>query len=110
MKIVKLGSYNKMNAATINIPIYGQYTDIVYFPAPATHPKGKCSLLTNDPQTLQHSGSYLSVPYLPGHDYVLLPRGIDGECRVTYSTVVPSYLQSFRYLTELKMPEVVHVY
>ena len=110
MKIVKLGSDNKMNAATINIPIYGQYTDIVYFPAPATHPMGKCSLLTSELHTLQHSGSYLSVPFLPGHDYVLLPGSVDGECRVTYSTVVPSYPQNFLYLTELEMPEVVYAY
>ena len=70
--------------------------------------EGKITLLTNELNPLKHTGSYVPVPYLPQHDYVLLPGTEQGRVRITYSEVIPRCLQNFAYLTELCTPEVVY--
>ena len=79
----------------INLPIYGDYTDVIYFPVDKTR-EG-----TNELKPLRHTGSYVPVPYLPQHDYVVLPGTEEGRVRITYSEVIPDCLQNFAYLTEL---------
>ena len=89
----------------INLPIYGDHTDVFYFPVGETR-EGKISLLTNELNPLKHTGSYVPVPYLPKHDYVLLPGTEEGRVRITYSEVIPHCLQNFDYLTELCTPQI----
>ena len=95
------------NKYFVNIPIYGAYTDVYYFPAPATHREGKFSLLTNELKPLYPTGSFVPVPYLPGHDYVVLSGTKDGHAMITYSHGVPDCLQGYSYSTELHHPEVI---
>ena len=97
----------KQSSFMIYLPIYGEYTDIVYFPVGETR-DGKLTLLTNELKPLKHTGSCVPVPYLPNHDYVLLPGTEGGSVRITYSEVIPHCLQNFAYLTELCTPEVVY--
>ena len=47
------------------------------------------------------------LPYLPGHDYVLLPGVGDGQVRIAYSDVVPMSLHTYAYMTNLSHPEVI---
>ena len=68
----------------INLPIYGDYTDVLYFPVGETR-EGKTTLLTNELKPLKHTGSYVPVPYLPQHDYVLLPGTEEGRVRIRAS-------------------------
>ena len=88
----------------INLPIYGDHTDVFYFPVGETR-EGKISLLTNELSPLKHTGSYVPVPYLPKHDYVFLPGTEEGRVRITYSEVIPHCLQNFDYMTELCPPQ-----
>ena len=89
----------------INLPIYGDHTDVFYFPVGETC-EGKIILLTNELSQLKHTGSYVPVPYLPKHDYVLLPGTEEGRVRITYSEVIPHFLQNFDYMTELCAPQI----
>ena len=66
----------------------------------------KFTVLSNELKPLQFSGSFVPVPYLPGHDYVLLPGAADGFLRMTYSDVVPDCLQNYAYSFVLRQPEV----
>ena len=114
----------------MKIPIYDNYTNIVFFPSPVANEEvtfsniylsktprpisfqGVCniSLLTNQTETLQPSGSYILVPYAKGHDYVLLPAvcKLRPE-RVTYYNDKPDCLQNFAYSTVLNHPEVKNI-
>ena len=66
----------------------------------------KFSLLTNEMKPLHYTGSLVAVPFLPGHDYVLLPGDKDGFLRTTYYVAVPDCLQNFAYALSLNKPEV----
>ena len=46
------------------------------------------------------------VPYLVGHDYVLLPSRDEGTISVEYSQSEPQCLSYFPYTANLNRPEV----
>ena len=64
-------------------------------------------MLTNELQSKQRTGYDALLPYLPGHDYVLLPGAGDGQVRIAYSDVVPTSLQKYAYMTSLPHSEVI---
>jgi hypothetical protein len=64
-------------------------------------------LLTNELQPKHKTEHYTLLPYLQGHDYVLLPGVGDGLVRIAYSDVVPKSLQKYSYMTNLSQPEVI---
>ena len=64
-------------------------------------------MLTNELQPKHKTDHYALLPYLPGHDYVLLPGVGDGQVRIAYSEVVPTSLQKYAYMTNLSHPEVI---
>ena len=64
------------------------------------------TLLTNELQPKHKAEHYALLPFLPGHDYVLLPGVGDGQVRIAYSDVVPTFLQKYAYMTTLSHPEV----
>ena len=66
----------------------------------------KFTLLSNEMKPLHFTGSFVPVPFLPGHDYVLIPGVKDGILRTTYCTAVPDCLQDFAYSVQLCQPEV----
>ena len=47
------------------------------------------------------------VPYLPGHEYALLPGADNGLLDIKYSATVPDCTQNFRYLFSFGFPEVL---
>ena len=109
----------------VNVPIYGDHTNLLFFPSPQGHKEvvfrilvilqSKChfiqyaskfTILTNEMKPLHFTGSLVPVPYLPGHDYVLVP-GVNADyLRTTYSAAVPDCLQNFVYAVQLRQPEV----
>ena len=110
----------------VNIPIYGGHTNLLFFPSLQAHKEvlvhflpilqlhkcnfiqnvSKFTLLTNEMKPLKYTGSLVPVPFLPGHDYVLVPGVQDGFLRTTYSAAVPDCLQNFAYALSLRQPEV----
>ena len=67
------------------------------------------TLLTNDVTPICNSGSVVPVPYLPGHDYALLPGADNGLLDIKYSATVPDCTQNFRYLFPFGHPEVLYL-
>ena len=63
-------------------------------------------MLTNELQPKHKTEHYALLPYLPGHDYVLLPGVGDGQVRIAYSDVVPLSLQRYAYMANISHPEV----
>ena len=98
------------NYLSVNLPIYGNHTDIVYFSAHKTCKDGTYTLVTNELKPLHNTGSVVPVPYLLGHDYVLLPGSEKGRINIRYHDVVPNYLQNFAFITELQKPEVIDTF
>ena len=109
----------------MNIPIYGIHTQLVIFPTPnrngevlsltAKISKSKnifsqnhsnFTLLTNDLTPIRNSGSLVPVPYLPGHDYALLPGTDNGLLDINYSATVPDCTQDFCYSFHFGHPKV----
>ena len=73
----------KQSSFMIYLPIYGEYTDIVYFPVGETR-DGKLTLLTNELKPLKHTGSCVPVPY-----YFVLPGTEERRVRITDTEVIP---------------------
>ena len=98
----------------MNIPIYGAHTQLIIFPTPNINGEvivwlikyldlkicfsqnlSNFTLLTNDVTPIHNSGSVVPVPYLPGHDYALLPGADNGFLDIKYSATVPDCTQNF---------------
>ena len=60
-------------------------------------------MATNEKKPLSHSGYYLLAPFLPQHDYVLVPCP---TTQMIYFEQSPECLQNFKFLGILKTPEV----
>ena len=113
---------------TLKIPIYDDYRMVLGFPSSSSLPPsapfnlevsflfkvihsdqfihqggGNLTLATNEKKVRKHSGYYLLAPYLPHHDYVLLPCD---TTQMIYYEENPVCLQTFDFLLELKQPEV----
>ena len=87
----------------VSLPIYDVYTKVLYFPS-ATPKLEVCHsislldfnlnfnlqdscnffLLSNELKPLSLTGTSILLPYLPGHDYVLLKSPGSGVPRSTY--------------------------
>ena len=67
----------------------------------------KFTLLTNELKPIHKTNRCAQVPYLEGHDYVLLPGAGNDFGRLAYSHGVPECLQNYSYQTELPHPEVI---
>ena len=63
-------------------------------------------MLSNELVPLHSTGSLVPVPYLRGHNYVLLPGAGDGLLKTHYSAEVPDCVQNFLYRYELHNLEV----
>ena len=119
----------KMNPhKTMKIPIFGEYRMVLVFPSsPSPHPSapsnlevsfliienhftlvcyqggGSLTLGTNEKKPLKHSGDYLLAPFLPQHDYLLVPCD---TTQMIYYEQNPECLQDYKFLGILKQPEV----
>ena len=65
-------------------------------------------LLSNELKPLSLTGTSILLPYLPGHDYVLLKGPGNGVHRSSYCETQPSILSTFKYSIEIENPEVLH--
>ena len=66
----------------------------------------KFAVLSNELVPLHSTGSLVPVPYLRGHNYVLLPGAGDGFLKMNYSVQVPDCVQNVPYRYELHNLEV----
>ena len=59
-------------------------------------------------EPMNWTGSYIQVPYLAGHHYVLVPSSTaDGKFRISYSKTVPVGLaEAYPFWVELQHPPV----
>ena len=90
----------------VNIPIFGNNTRVIYFPTQNGQKLEKFSLYVKDLKNMDHTGNYILVPYLVGHDYVMLPSKDDGMISVEYSKSEPQCLSYFPYSADIDRPEV----
>ena len=67
------------------------------------------TLLTNNLTPIRNSGSVVPVPYLPGHDYALLPGTDNGLLDIKYSATLPDCIQNYRYSFHFGHPEVPYL-
>ena len=112
---------------TLKIPIYDDYRMVLVFPSSSLTPSaplnlevcvlykvdysdqftyqggGNLTLVTNEKKVMKHSGYYLLAPFLPHHDYVLVPCN---TTQMIYYEQNPECLQNYDFLLELKQPEV----
>ena len=63
-------------------------------------------MLANELKPKHKTDECALVPFLPDHDYVLLPGVLAGRVRIGYSEVVPTSLQDYAYMAMLSQPEV----
>ena len=99
MQSSKLGLYDV-------IPIYGNYSKIISFPAPAGTHEGYCRLVTNEMKALNHSGGSIIVPHLPGYQYVILPNSEGDQGNITYSSVTPPIIFDFDFGMDIILSQV----
>ena len=62
----------------VNIPICGNNTRVIYFPTQNGQKLEKFSLYVKDLENMEGTGNFILVPYIVGHDYVLLPAKDEG--------------------------------
>ena len=90
----------------VKIPIYGNNTRVIYFPTQNGQKLEKFSLYVKDLKNMEGTGNFILVPYIVGHDYVLLPAKDEGIITVEYSQSEPRCLAYFPYTADLPRPEV----
>ena len=61
----------------------------------------KFAVLSNELVPLHATGGLVTVPYLSGHNYVLLPGAGDGFLKTHYSAQVPDCVQNVPHRFEL---------
>ena len=96
---------NKLGLCDV-IPIYGNYSKIICFPAPAGIPEGYCRLVTNEMKHLNHSGGSIIVPHLPGYQYVILPNSEGDQGNITYSSVTPPIIFDYDFGMDINLSQV----
>ena len=90
----------------VKIPIFGSHTRVIYFPTCIREKLEKFSLYVKDLTNMEHTGNYILVPYLVGHNYVMLPAKDEGTITVEYSKAEPQCLSYFPYSADIDRPEV----
>ena len=87
----------------VNIPIYGNFTKVIYFPSRNLKSGGNFVLYTKELKPLVHSGNFISVPYHFGYDYAVFPSLDSGVVTAVYQDFPPDAIKYFKY--EVLFPE-----
>ena len=92
----------------INIPIYDNYTRVVYYPTSDHANGGKLLLYTKEMRPLKPTGSFISVPYHYGYEYAVFAAFDTGVVTAVFNDFPPEAIKYFKYKTEFpEKPEVM---